>query len=341
MPYPIRPDKIRIDKNTQARVETSEETVQEYVEAMKRGVEFPPILVYVDDETNEIVLADGFHRLAAHMRFRPNDMIMAEQRLGNASKAQWAAVCANQEHGRQRTNEDKRKTVSLAILNPESREMSNREIAKSVGVGHSLVNTVRSEMEQNGQISWVETPMQKAQKALEAPSNEGKSNREIATLIGVAEGTVRNARAAQNDRIGQFTHSNDESRQDSETPSEPIECCGNCINRHKSGACYIDSVVRPEETAGCEDYERLPPEKPEPEVPPPDYENVNVIEPPDQDKTRRRNPNQYQKVKGCINLNLPPDNPQLFAIELRNNFEQEYLTACFAALRHLWDEEDE
>jgi hypothetical protein len=168
--------------------------------------------------------------------------------------------------------------------------------------------------------------MQKAQKALGDPAYEGKSNREIATLIGVAEGTVRNARGAQIWNGSNFTQPSEETGQDSEARSEPIECCGNCINRHKSGACYIDSVVRSEETAGCEDYERLPPEKPEPDVPEPDYENVNVIEPPDQDKTRRRNPNQYQKVKGCINLNLPPDNPQLFSIELPPEGEGRYQT---------------
>jgi transposase len=341
MPYPMRPDKILIDKNTQARTETRELLIQEYAEAMQRGEEFPPILVYVDDATSEYVLADGFHRLAAHLRVRPNDLILTEQRRGDAEDAQFAAACANKDHGCQRTNEDKRLAVRLAILNRNGRPMSNREIARRVGVGYSLVNTIRAEMERNEEIPWVETPAEKARKALSDPANEGKSNREIAALIGVSEKTVRNVRSADNDRIGQNPHPKAKTVQAEYANEKPTHCCGNCINRHVSGACYIDSEVRPAETEACEDYERIPDEKPLPEVPPPDHENVNFVDPPDRNKVRRRNPNQYRKLKGTVNLHLPQDNPQMFAVELRNNFEEEYLTACFAALRHLWDEEEE
>lgn len=52
-------------------------------------------------------------------------------------------------------------------------------------------------------------------------------------------------------------------------------------------------------------------------------------------KRRKRNPNQYRHLKGCETLFLPVDNPQLFAVELRNYFPAEYLFDCMKVLEHL------
>jgi hypothetical protein len=56
----------------------------------------------------------------------------------------WDAACSNREHdavGMRRTNADKRRAVRMAL---EARpEMSDREIARQVGVAHSFVNNTR------------------------------------------------------------------------------------------------------------------------------------------------------------------------------------------------------
>ena len=154
-PQRIDPHEIRMDLETQARSETGADTVQEYAELMENGVTFPPLSVFFDVETQEYILADGFHRLFAHLRARPNDPVEIEQYLGDASDAQWFAICANQSHGRRRSNEDKRNAVTLALLHKNGYGKSNNQIAQSVGVTHTMVNKVRKEMEMEGRLETV------------------------------------------------------------------------------------------------------------------------------------------------------------------------------------------
>ena len=148
----IDPRKIRADLNTQAREKTCDETVREYAEAMENGKRFPPITVFFDLENEQYILADGFHRLFAHLRVKPNDPIIIEQILGNVKDAQWFSIGANKSHGLKRSNEDKRNAVELALLHPTGIGMSNRQVAEHVGVTHSLINKVRKEMETDGRL---------------------------------------------------------------------------------------------------------------------------------------------------------------------------------------------
>jgi hypothetical protein len=53
------------------------------------------------------------------------------------------AACANQTHGLQRTNADKRKAVTTLLEDDEWRQWSNPEIARRVGVSDELVRAVR------------------------------------------------------------------------------------------------------------------------------------------------------------------------------------------------------
>ena len=52
-----------MDLETQARERTCEETVREYAEQMESGIMFPPVAGFFDVDTQEYILADGFHRL--------------------------------------------------------------------------------------------------------------------------------------------------------------------------------------------------------------------------------------------------------------------------------------
>ena len=55
----LKPDDIRLDGDTQPRIQLNQSTVEEYVEAIQNGDSMPPIDVYYDGES--YWLADGFH----------------------------------------------------------------------------------------------------------------------------------------------------------------------------------------------------------------------------------------------------------------------------------------
>jgi len=139
----LDPRLIRADLNTQAREKTCEDTVREYAEAMESGKRFPPIIVFFDIENAIYILADGFHRLFAHLRAQPNDLIIVEQYLGSFKDALRYAVCTNQSHGLKRTNGDKRRAVERYLLELNEENESDRQIAGRVGVGNEMVSRVR------------------------------------------------------------------------------------------------------------------------------------------------------------------------------------------------------
>ena len=138
-------DKIRRDGGTQARTSICEETVQEYADLLdaEPPTKFPPLIVFRDD-AGDYWLADGFHRLLAHLRrscSRRAFCVKCEQ--AHARTALWYAIGANRSHGLKRTNADKRKAVEMALAHPNGTKLSDRQIAEHCGVGRDLVGEVR------------------------------------------------------------------------------------------------------------------------------------------------------------------------------------------------------
>lgn len=148
----IDPTLIKRDFAYYPRAEVNEEVVAEYVEAMKRGDEFPPVLLYWDGKTEVYTLADGFHRFQAWQTINPSAFIPAKIKLGTDETARWAAIGANQDHGLRRTNADKRRAVELALLHPKGVNKSNRLIARYVGVDEGTVRNVRYDLEATAEI---------------------------------------------------------------------------------------------------------------------------------------------------------------------------------------------
>lgn len=149
----IDPKIIRTDLGTQARNGNSEETIEEYVEAMENGAEFPPLVVFFDIVTSLYILADGFHRLIAHLRVRPNGPIIVEQYSGTVEDAQWYSIGANKSHGLKRTNEDKRNAVELALLHTNGVGKSDNSIANHVGVSQKSVCNIRRRLVSENRLS--------------------------------------------------------------------------------------------------------------------------------------------------------------------------------------------
>ncbi|MCL2623771.1 MAG: hypothetical protein FWD31_08910 [Planctomycetaceae bacterium] len=155
MQQKIDPQRIRMDMGTQARVQTDASVVEEYSAAMLRGDQFPPVEVFHDLESDSLILVDGFHRLAAHLKARPDKEIDVIIKEGTLSEARWASFTANATHGLRRSAADKRRIIAEALRHEKGVKMSDRQIADHVGVDKNTVASVRRELEAGGEIHHV------------------------------------------------------------------------------------------------------------------------------------------------------------------------------------------
>jgi len=133
---------IRTDGDTQNRCEFDRDLVNEYSRAMHEGTEFPPIHVFFDG--THYWLADGFHRHKACQEIGLEFVEVTVQQ-GSLRDAQLYSFSANANHGKRRTNADKRKAVMAMLADAEWSLFSDREIARVCSVDHKMVSRLRSE----------------------------------------------------------------------------------------------------------------------------------------------------------------------------------------------------
>lgn len=133
---------IRTDGGTQPRAQMNLFTVDEYRDAWRDGVLFPPVVVFYDG--SDYWLADGFHRVQG-ARDAGLDSIPAEVKQGTRRNAILYAAGANAEHGLRRTNEDKRRVVMTLLEDKEWATWPLNQIAEhckvSVGFVHKLYHS--------------------------------------------------------------------------------------------------------------------------------------------------------------------------------------------------------
>jgi hypothetical protein len=141
---------IRMDGGTQPRSELLIPVMEDYAELMRGGTQFTAIKVFFDGK--DYWLADGFHRIGAALRARPNDPIEADVIQGTLSDAQWYSFSANKAHGLPRTPEDRVRAIKAALMHPAGRSKSNREIADHVGCHFETVAKYRNELETKATI---------------------------------------------------------------------------------------------------------------------------------------------------------------------------------------------
>lgn len=149
MPF-VSIDRIRIDGGTQIRAYLDDDTVDDYAEAYKRGDPMPPIIAF--DDGLHLWLSDGFHRLAGALK-AGMAQIDVDIRKGSQREALLFAAGANATHGLRRTNDDKRRAVSLLLDDPEWAACSNNWLAEKCGVSDGLVASVRATHRQAGSNS--------------------------------------------------------------------------------------------------------------------------------------------------------------------------------------------
>jgi hypothetical protein len=131
---------IRIDGGTQSRVQINTEIVADYAEAIRVGIDFPPVVVFHDGA--DYWLADGFHRYHAH-RSAEKASIQADVQPGSLEDAQLYATGANGSHGLYRSNADKRKAVTMTLAIPRCADWSDRKIAEHCKVSVPFVSAIR------------------------------------------------------------------------------------------------------------------------------------------------------------------------------------------------------
>lgn len=140
-------DVLDLDADTQSRVALSKETIAEYVEAIRDGVELPPIDVFFDGA--DYYIGDGWHRAYAWLAAQKINIPITMHNGGQRDALLFAAG-ANQGHGLKRTNADKRRAVEIMLRDAEWGEWSNVKIAEHCGVGDMLVADVRRQVPDSG-----------------------------------------------------------------------------------------------------------------------------------------------------------------------------------------------
>ena len=182
--------KITVDVEIVGRADgLDSEIVQTYADRMEAGDVFPPIELVGDGDV--FWLVDGQHRLEAAKR------INGEQMSANVTKGdRWDALemsCAtNAEHGKPRTNEDKRQKVLMLLEGERWKGWSSRKIASLCKVSHPFVLKLRNH---TGNVTSMETERTFIHHKTGQPTtmnitNIGSSNGDLVQSVMIEEITV-------------------------------------------------------------------------------------------------------------------------------------------------------
>ena len=145
-------DLLRLDGDTQARIEVHSDTVDEYAELItlsKTKWPFPPLTVYHDGTS--YFPADGFHRVLAAVK-AGRASIPCDVKKGTARDARFFGMKANDQHGLRMSREDRRKNVVWMLDNYA--EMTQANIAENAGVSLRTVGLIVADRKpKNAQIA--------------------------------------------------------------------------------------------------------------------------------------------------------------------------------------------
>lgn len=142
---PIPISAITADLKAQPRARIDPDTVQDYREAMLRGDDFPPVIVFADGGGARYYLADGWHRMDA-AKGAGKKQLLATVKTGGLREAILYSCGANDKHGLRRTIEDKARAVTTLLDDPEWSKWSNMELARMAGVSEGMIRKHRDAM---------------------------------------------------------------------------------------------------------------------------------------------------------------------------------------------------
>lgn len=122
---------IIIDQTIDIRSRLDEETINRYAESFD---ELPPVVVFATEEG--LLLADGFHRIAAAERLGRKE-VEAEKKAGTRDDALEYAAIANVRHGQPLSSDEQREAVRR--LNRLHTDWGRKKLATTLGVGEDFV----------------------------------------------------------------------------------------------------------------------------------------------------------------------------------------------------------
>jgi uncharacterized ParB-like nuclease family protein len=151
-PKPLSIDLIKLDGDTQSRLEINKDTVEDYAEILSAAQSgewpFPPLDVFHDGK--EYFAADGFHRcLGAKKAGRSSVPCVIHE--GTAKDARIFGMTANDRNGLRMTRLEKRSNVEWLLDN--GGKMPRKDIATSAGVSVRTVDSIISDRKPKLQIA--------------------------------------------------------------------------------------------------------------------------------------------------------------------------------------------
>jgi len=155
------------------------EMAQEEYEALKEDIAERGVMVPIEFDENGNVL-DGHHRLKICVELGIEDYPKII-RTGMSEPEKWTHARKLNMVRRHLTREQRRELIQAQIK--DTPELSDRQIAKMLGVSHSTVGIMRRELIENGQVDESTT-------SIGSDGKEYKRNREIETLDKYALFTV-------------------------------------------------------------------------------------------------------------------------------------------------------
>ena len=150
-PQDIYIPNILTDRGTQTRKGLNEEHVKDIMRGMEAlDPRDPDPVVLFKNEAGEYIMADGFHRLAAHERLN-RSTIKAHVLKGGIREARHHATGANTFHGLKLSREENDNAVRMELTDDPTQ--TDRKIAGHCGVSHTTVANVRRRMTEAGQLA--------------------------------------------------------------------------------------------------------------------------------------------------------------------------------------------
>lgn len=138
----LRLEQVRLDGDTQPRVECDRDRAEELAGLLALGVELPPPVVYKDAQ-GAYWLASGFHRVHAH-RLAGRPLAVCEVRDGTLEDARLFAASTNKVSVLPRTTADKMRAVHLVLSNPLAAGWDDARIAAHCQVPEAMVAAQRA-----------------------------------------------------------------------------------------------------------------------------------------------------------------------------------------------------
>lgn len=175
---------------TQIRAQADSMLIAEYAQAMLRGAEFPPVVVF--DDGKFLHLGDGYHRADAAALActkdpkRPNT-ILAEVRKGTLEDALRYAMRANHAHGKRLTEEDYGRAIKIALQHGLIEVQRAKEVVPKL---MALIPGLSARYSRQQTADYRKQLIIKRDRLIAALHAEGQTQQQIADQLEVKQRTV-------------------------------------------------------------------------------------------------------------------------------------------------------